>query len=319
MTDSFDVIIIGGSYAGLAAGMALGRALRRVLVIDSGEPCNRFTPYSHNFITQDGKAPGEIGALAREQVGRYGTVRLVEDWVSGAEGRFAGGGFLAGGLAGGGLVSGRGGFAVRTASGSVFGARKLVFATGIRDILPPIEGFDACWGISVLHCPYCHGYEMWNEQTGILSNGEEGFDLSRLISNWTSDLTLYTNGVPTLKDEQREKLGQKGISIVEKEVDSLEHCNGHLQHIIFKDGTKASVRALYSRRPFEQHCPVPAVLGCELTMEGYIQIDGSQMTTVPGVYACGDNSSRIRTVANAVATGTLTGMMINRELILEDF
>jgi thioredoxin reductase len=302
MTDSknFDVIIIGGSYAGLAAGMALGRASRQVLIIDSGEPCNKQTPHSHNFITQDGTPPKEIAILAKRQVERYSTVKFFN------------------GLATTG-VKREDGFEIGVGSGETFRAKKLIFATGIRDLIPDMEGFSACWGISVLHCPYCHGYEVRNEKTGILDNGEDGFEFAKLISNWTKDLTLFANGASTLTTEQREKLEKHPIRIVEKEVERLAHSNGHLQNIIFKDGTMSSVKALYARIPLEQHCQIPKTLGCELSGDGYIKIDTAQKTTINGVFACGDNVTRVRTLANAVAMGTTTGMMVNKEIILENF
>jgi thioredoxin reductase len=185
--------------------------------------------------------------------------------------------------------------------------------------MPDIDGYAACWGISVLHCPYCHGYEVRNEKTGILGNGEYGFEFSTLISNWTKDLTLYTNGRSTLTNEQAEKLASHNISIIESEIEKLEHTDGHLQNIIFKDGTSTPVKAIYSRSPFEQHCSIPETLGCELTEDGYIKIDPMQKTTVPGVFACGDNVTRMRTVANAVSMGTTAGAMVNKEIVLEEF
>ena len=175
----FDVIIIGGSYSGLAAAMALGRALRNVLIIDSGKPCNRQTPYSHNFLTQDGKTPKEIASLAKQQVDQYNTVQFLN------------------GVATNGLKT-NAGFEIHTNTGKVFTARKIIFATGIKDIMPDIPGFADSWGISVLHCPYCHGYEVKYLPTGILGNGNYGFEFSTLISNWTKDLTIYTNGPSTL-------------------------------------------------------------------------------------------------------------------------
>jgi thioredoxin reductase len=297
---TFDVIIVGGSYSGLAAGMALARALKKVLIIDSGKPCNRQTPYSHNFITHDGDTPAEIAALANLQVRRYDTVKFFD------------------GLAISGIRTEMG-FDIQVASGETFIAKKLIFATGIRDIMPDIDGVEACWGISVLHCPYCHGYEVRNEKTGILGNGEYGFEFSKLISNWTKDLTLFTNGASILTTEQTEKLENHRIKIVEKEIEKLEHINGYLQNIIFKDGATSSVKAIYTRSLFEQHCPIPEILGCELTEEGYIKIDAFQKTTVNGIFACGDNATRMRAVANAVAMGTTTGMMVNKELIEENF
>jgi thioredoxin reductase len=295
-----DLIIVGGSYSGLAAGMALGRALRKVLIIDNGKPCNRQTPYSHNFITHDGKRPDEIAALARQQVERYDTVSFFNGLaIKGAKTEF--------------------GFEIQVSSGETFSAKKVIFATGIKDIMADIEGYAECWGISVLHCPYCHGFEVRNERTGILGNGEYGFEFSNLISNWTKDLTLFTNGKSALTAEQTAKIEKHNIKIVEKEIERLEHSNGQLQSIIFKDGTTSSVKAIYAKSPFEQNCNIPETLGCELTDQGYIKTDFLQKTTVHGIYASGDNSTRIRTVANAVAMGTTAGMMANKEIIEEEF
>ena len=299
-TKTFDVIIVGGSYSGLAAGMALGRALRKVLIIDSGNPCNRYTPYSHNFITQDGKIPGKIAALARQQVKKYSTVEFFDGLALTAEKK-------------------SGIFHVSTGSNTQFSGKKLIFATGVHDLLPDIDGFKECWGKSVIHCPYCHGYEVRNERTGILGNGEYAFEFASLIFNWTKDLSVYTNGKSTLTPEQTEKLASRNISIVEDEIDRLEHSGGYIQKIIFKNSTPATLTALYSKPPYKQHCGIPALLGCEISNEGYINVDSSQKTTVPGVFACGDNTTRMRTVANAVAMGTTAGIMVNKELISEEF
>jgi len=302
MTNSqyFDVIIVGGSYSGLAAGMALGRALRQVLIIDSGKPCNRQTPHSHNFIAQDGKTPGEIALLARQDVEKYGTVKFFKDLaIKGVRKEI--------------------GFEIQTASGETFGAKKIIFATGIKDIMPDLEGYAECWGMSVLHCPYCHGYEVRNESTGILGNGDYGFEFSNLISNWTKDLTLFTNGISALTTEQTAKIEKHKINIVEKEIEKLEHANGYLQNIIFKDGTTSPIKVIYARSNFEQQCAIPENLGCEFTELGYIRVDPLQKTTVHGIYACGDNTTRIRTLANAVATGTTSGMMANKEIVEEEF
>jgi len=296
----FDVIIIGGSYAGLAAGMALGRALKRVLIIDAGEPCNRQTPHSHNFLTQDGKTPSAIAALGKRQVQLYDTVTFFN------------------GLATSGRKT-KNGFEIQVASCKTFRAGKLIFATGIKDTMTDIEGFSACWGISVLHCPYCHGYEIRNEKTGIIGNGDYGYEVVKLISNWTADLVLFTNGASTLTAAQAKQLEKHKIKIVEKAIERLEHNDGYVQNIVFSDGTKSGVKAIYAPRPFEQHSWIPESLGCELTEDGYIKIDAFNETTVSDVFACGDNSSRMRTVANSVAAGTAAGITASKRIIFDNF
>ncbi len=298
---NFDVIIIGGSYSGLAAAMALGRALVSVLVIDSGKPCNRQTPHSHNFLTQDGKEPADIAAIGKQQVALYDTVQFFD------------------GLAISGQRTSNGLFEIQTASGEIFWADKLIFATGIKDIMPDVEGFVDCWGISVLHCPYCHGYEVRDQPTGILGSGENGYELAKLISNWTKDLTLFTEGKSKLTPEQIEKLEKHPIRVEEKRIERLEHIDGNLRQIIFEDGSKVPVKAIYTRTPFEQHCKIPGQLGCELTDDGYVRVDALQETTVDDVYACGDNVSRMRTLANAVAMGTTAGMAVSKKLVFERF
>lgn len=294
----YDVIVVGGSYAGLAAAMALGRAMRSVLLIDSGLPCNRQTPFSHNFLTQDGTAPAKIAAIASAQVAAYPTVEFLTALAT-KVGKTATG------------------FELQIATGQVFSASKLIFATGIKDTMPEIDGFAESWGKSALHCPYCHGYEVAHRATGILANGDEAFEMAKLISNWTKALTVFTNGKSMLKQEQSAILDRLGIRIVEKGLRKFVHTDGLIESIEFQDGSAAPIQVMYARLPFLQHCPLPAQLGCELTEPGYIQVDPFQKTSVHGVFACGDNSSRMRTVANAVATGTTAGMMVNKELIEE--
>ncbi|HYF68921.1 MAG TPA: NAD(P)/FAD-dependent oxidoreductase [Ohtaekwangia sp.] len=297
---SFEVIIIGGSYAGLSAAMALGRSLRKVLIIDSVLPCNRQTPHSHNFITQDGEKPAVIADKARDQVLKYNTIKLLND------------------VAVGGKKNGNG-FEITTQTGQTFTASKLVFATGIKDNMPDIKGFAECWGISVVHCPYCHGYELRDVKTGILANGERAFHIASLVNNLTNNISLLTSGPADFTAEQIAKLDKHKVKIIETKVVEIEHDLGHISNVVFSDGTKIDFKALYAALPFTQHSSIPVTLGCELTEQGYIKIDGFQKTTIDGAFACGDNSAMMRSVANAVYSGNLTGAMVNRALTEEFF
>ncbi len=302
MTDNqkIDVIIVGGSYAGLSAAMSLARALRNVLIIDSGKPCNSQTPYSHNFITQDGKSPQEISTLAKQQVEKYDTVKFYN------------------GLATSGIKT-ENGFEITTQIGDKFSSKKLIFATGVKDIMPNIKGFSECWGISIIHCPYCHGYEYSNDKTGVFANGDIAFEIGKLINNWTKDLSIFTNGKSTLTEEQVWKLKKHNIKIVEKEINYFIHKNGHIDSIIFKDNTSETIKALYTRPKFAQNCEIPKQLGCILTEQEYLKIDPFQKTTEHGIYACGDNTSMLRAVSYAIAMGGIAGGMANREMIEEEF
>lgn len=296
----FDVIIIGGSYSGLSAAMALGRSLRNVLIIDENKPCNSQTPHSHNFITQDGETPANIAMKARVQVQKYKTVKFYD-------GRAAKG------------IKTKNGFEVETVVGNKYEAKKLIFATGVKDIMPNIENFSECWGRSIIHCPYCHGYEVRNQKTGILGNGEYGFEFSKMINNWTKDLTLYTNGKSTLTDEETNKLNDNNINIIELEIDKIIQTKGELESILFKDGSKSDLRALYSKLPVVQNTDIPEELECQLTESGHILVDDFQKTTIEGIYACGDSTTLFRSVANAVAMGNVAGAIANKDLIQEQF
>lgn len=299
-SNQYEVIIIGGSYAGLASAMALGRSLRKVLVIDAGKPCNRQTPHSHNFLTQDGNTPADISRIGREQVAKYHTVTFLD------------------GLA----IEGKktdSGFEIRTEKGELYESKKLIFASGVKDILPAIQGLAECWGISVIHCPYCHGYEVRNQPTGILANGEFAFEFGKMITNWTKDLTLFTNGKSTLIEEQTSLLQSKNVRIIETEIKEIQHQKGQVQAINLADGSSVSLKALYAKPEFEQNSSILGSLGCELKSNGYLEVDQLHKTTVPGVFACGDNTNMFRSVAFAVSSGTMAGAACNKELIDENF
>ena len=302
MTDSkiFDAIIVGGSYAGLSAAMALGRSLRNVLIIDSGFPCNSQTPHSHNFLTQDGKTPQEISTLAIQQVQNYETIKFYS------------------GLAIRGTKMGNG-FEITTAKNDKFTARKLIFATGIKDIMPDIKGFAASWGISIIHCPYCHGYEYRNQNTGIIANGTRAFHLASLVHNLTDKITILTMGKADFNAEQLNKLNENSINIIETKISEFENDKGILKKVVFDDNTKIPFNFAYAAIPFLQHSDIMASLGCELTEHGFIKVDEFQKTTIEGVYACGDNSNMMRSIANAVYTGNFTGAVVNGELTKEQF
>ncbi|MEJ7558462.1 MAG: NAD(P)/FAD-dependent oxidoreductase [Pedobacter sp.] len=296
----YEVIVIGGSYAGLSAAMALGRSLRKVLIIDSGLRCNRQTPHSHNFLTQDGERPGVIADKARAEVLKYPTVKLINDIaISGSKSE--------------------NGFVIGTKSGQQFSSQKLIMASGIMDIMPDIKGFLECWGISVVHCPYCHGYEIAKQKTAILANGARAIHLASLVNNLTNDLTILTNGKADFNEEELQKLNSHQIKIVETGLSEILHQDGQLETLIFEDGSTEHFSALYAAVKFTQHSNIPVSLGCELTEHGHIQVNNFQATTVKGIYACGDNSTMLRAVASAVYSGNLAGAMVNKELTDDQF
>lgn len=296
----YDVIIIGGSYAGLSAAMALGRSLKNTLIIDNGIPCNRQTPHSHNFITQDGEKPKVIAERAREQVAQYKSIEFLN--AKAIKGK---------------KLEGK--FEIQTEEGDKIFAKKLIFATGIKDLLPEIKGFTACWGISVIHCPYCHGYEFKGKKTAIMIDNEKAFHIAQLVNNLTDNITILTSGKTYFSDVQLQKLQDNHIEIIDKEVLEIVHHLGNVNAVTFTDGSQVKFDAIYASVPFIQHSQIPQELGCELNEQGYIKTDSFQMTNIEGVFTCGDNTSPMRSVANAVAAGNLTGAMVNYILTEENF
>lgn len=296
----YDVIILGGSYAGLSAAMALGRLQQTVLVIDGGLPCNRQTPHSHNFLTQDGETPQAIAKKAKEQVLHYPTVSFYE------------------GLA----LTGekiQNGFQITTEKKDQFQSKKLIIASGIKDIMPDINGLSACWGISIIHCPYCHGYEFRGKKTAILAQADKAMHLASLVDNLTDRITVLTADKSTFTQAQLFKFKQKNIEVIETSILEINHNQGYVQSVVLQDKTELDFEVIYAPLAFEQNSDIPLYLGCELTESGHLKVDAFQQTTVEGIYACGDNASSMRSVAGAVASGSLAGAMVVRALSEELF
>ncbi|HLA56428.1 MAG TPA: NAD(P)/FAD-dependent oxidoreductase [Flavobacterium sp.] len=297
MPQRYDVIIIGGSSAGLSAAMTLGRSLRKVLVIDSNEPCNIQTPRSHNFITQDGKAPAEIAAFIKQEVLKYPTITFIADKAINA-------------------IAEENGFTVETKT-EKFQTENILLATGLTDMMPDIPGFAECWGISILHCPYCHGYEVRGQETAILANGEAAYHLGILINHWTQKITALTNGISELRNEEAEKLSALNINVIENEIEAFVHTDGQLEKVKFKDGTYFPIKVMYASIPFRQQSDLAEKLGCKFNAHGHIDIDAEQRTSITGVYAAGDNTAQHRAISVAAASGTRAGFAINAEMILK--
>lgn len=298
-TAAYEVIIIGGSYAGLSAAMTLGRSLRTVLIIDSGTPCNRNSPRAHNLIGFDNETPEAIAYKAREQVLKYHTVTLLNARAK--------------------AVSGRDNeFEVTTYNGIAFLGKKVLLATGITDIMPDIPGFGDCWGKTVIHCPYCHAYEIASKKIGILAHGEAGFEMSRLMRQWSKSISLLTNDNEPFTFEEMKRLKDKDIPVFPKAIAEIRHSNGQIACVAFADGTTEDFEALYARAGVRQSTMIPIDMGCELDAHGFVLVDDFQRTNIPGLFAAGDNTTAMRSIARAVAAGNTAGICINHELINED-
>lgn len=292
----YDVIIIGGSYAGLAAAMPLARARRKVLIIDEGQRRNRFAAHSHGFLTQDGMAPDVIAARAREQLLAYPSVT----WLSGRA-----------------VSAGRSGqvFSVTVEGESKHEASRIILAAGVTDQLPDIPGLAERWGKHVFHCPYCHGYELSQGQIGVLATSELAMHQALLLPDWGST-TLFLNQVFEPNPSQLEQLVARGVALNRAKVARID---GNAD-VLLADGGHIRLDGLFVATRLEVTTPIPAMLGCEFD-EGVfgrvIKTDAMKMTSVPGVYACGDIARFAGSVTLAVGDGNLAGLAAHRSLIFE--
>ncbi|MDO5895589.1 NAD(P)/FAD-dependent oxidoreductase [Agrobacterium sp. Azo12] len=299
MTDTmYDVIIIGGSYAGLSAAIQLGRARRKVLIIDEGLRRNRFAAHSHGFITQDGVDPAVIAAKAREQVLNYPTVT----WLSG---RADSAQKLA-------TSDTDAGFEVFAKSARHL-SRRLLLATGVKDLLPAIEGLAERWGKAVFHCPYCHGYELNQGPIGVIAGSELSMHHALMLPDW-GPTTLLLNDAFTPDTEQLAALTARGTTLVRCPITAI---TGHAD-INLADGRVLSFAGLFAMAPFELASPIATDLALEMEqgpLGATIKTDVMKETSLPGVFACGDAARPMASVALAVGDGNLAGAGVHRSLM----
>jgi thioredoxin reductase len=293
-----DAIIIGGSFAGLSAAMYLARGRRSVCIIDTGLPRNRFAAHSHGFFGQDGAAPGAMLATARSQVAAYPTVTFVDGAAASASGEADG-------------------FSVTLETGEVLESRRLVLAFGISDELPAIPGLAERWGNSVIHCPYCHGYEFSGQRLGVLNLSPMSIHQALLISEW-GPTTFYLNGGPEPDAEALSSLRERGIAIEPAAVTALHGDGARLSTIELADGRTPAVDALYIGPRNRLNSGIAEQLGCELDeapLGQIIRTDDTKMTTVPGVFAAGDITRGAHTVTWASSDGVMAGLAVHRSLV----
>lgn len=293
-----DVLIIGGSYAGLSAALYLARGRHDVVVLDTGSPRNRFSPAAHGFFTRDGSVPADMIRAARVQVESYPSA-VVRDAEAVDVDVIAGG------------------FGVATAAGDIVQARRLVIASGVRDILPSIPGLEARWGKSVLHCPYCHGHEYAGRRLGVLYTDDTSVHRALLIANW-GPTTLLLNGADRPGADDATRLSARGVAVQSGRVVALEGAGSTLEQVVLADGRPVSLDALYVAPRVEMRDVVARTLGCttrETPAGEILAVDERWQTSIPGVYAAGDVARQPSLVATAVADGALAGTTVSQSLI----
>jgi thioredoxin reductase len=302
MEEQYDVLIVGGSFAGLSAAMQLARARRRVLLIDAGKPRNRFASHAHGFFGQDGVPPPDVVAAATRQLLKYPTVSLVTGEAKRAH-RVAGG------------------FRIELADGSCSQASRLILATGIRDILPPaLSGLAERWGVSVLHCPYCHGYEVGDRRLGVLATHPLSIHQAMLIPDW-GPTTWFTQGIVEPDEREATRLRARGVEIERTPVAEILGEAPAISALRLIDGREIQIDALFIGARTEMTCDLPEQLGCAID-EGplgpVIRVDEWKETSVAGVYAAGDASTAMTNATFASASGVMAGVAAHRSLIYAD-
>lgn len=290
----YDVIVIGGSYAGMAAALQLVRARRSVRVIDAGERRNRFASHSHGFLGQDGADPGEIAANARRQLEAYPTL----SWHEGRAG----------------AISGRvDNFTVTSTDGELHQGRRILLAIGVADQLPPIPGLAERWGKAVFHCPYCHGYEIDQGRIGIIGTGPMSIHQAELLTDW-GDVTLLANEAMELSPNARSALEHRGVTIDEVRIDKIE---GHAD-VVMADGRRLRFAGLFTVSRTDPSGSLAEAIGCtleETPIGAQVRTDAENKTSVPGVFACGDLARAPHSVSLAVGSGAMAGAQVHRSLL----
>jgi thioredoxin reductase len=294
----YEVIIVGGSYAGLSAGLALGRARKRTLIIDAGQRRNRFAHEAHGFLGQDGRAPEAIAAGGRAEVAAYPTITFLDGTAVTA-------------------AQDKDGFVVGMEGGATHTAARLILATGVTDDLPDLPGLREGWGKGVLHCPYCHGYEVAGQRLGVLALVPFATHQANMIPDW-GPTTFLTNGVISLAANERAALERRGVVIEETPVASVLNAGAGLAGVRLTDGRTIALDALFTGVPTRLTSPLAAQLGCAIddTLVGpIIRVEAIGQTTVPGVYAAGDAAQMMKVIPSAVASGYTVGALAHSSLI----
>lgn len=293
----YDVVIIGGGPAGLSAALALGRARKSVLLCDAGPRRNARAEHIHNFVTRDGTPPQEFRDVARAQLGPYPSVELRDTPVLAIEGQ-------------------RGAFTVRV-EGGVVEARRVILCTGMIDEALAIEGFRELWGHAIFQCPYCHGWEHRERPWGYFARSAATLHFPVLLRSWTQDVTVFTGGAFDVPAEPRAQLESAGVRVETDRVTRLHRRDGALLGVELASGRVAPCEALFAHPP-QHHVELVTALGLALDDEGFVRVDPmTRETSIPGVYAAGDLTSRMQGAIIAAAFGTQAAGMLNHELTAE--
>lgn len=293
-----DVIIVGGGPAGLSAALVLGRSRMQVVVCDAGQPRNAASQAAHGFLSREGAHPRELLRISRDQLRPFAVA-------------FRGAAAVR-------AVQHAGGFEVELEDGSVVAARKLLLATGVVDVLPEIPGLRPLWGTSVFSCPYCHGWELRDQSLAVYGKAGVATERAVLLTAWTSDLIVCSDGPGGFSPEQASVLAGAGIPVYEQKIRRLKEHNGYLAGVEFADGSTIGCRGLFLKPDLLYTNALAKDLGCRLAQNGALQIDEKCQTSVASVYAAGDCTGASGQIAGMAAAGAKVAHAIVSSLVHEN-
>jgi thioredoxin reductase len=292
--NNYDILVIGGGAAGLNAALVLLRARRRVAVVDAGHPRNSPATTMHGFLSRDGLPPTELLTLGRSEVAGYGG-----DIINGT------------------VTELHPGFSATLADGTVLGARRVLVTTGLGDRIPGIPGLAERWGRDVLHCPYCHGYEVRDQPLGVIGGGAEAIAHAMLIRQWSDDVTLFA-GDADLTPEQAEVLAARGVRVQPGAVRRIVVEHDALRGVELENGLVIDRAAVFVRPTFAPHDALLRDIGCDVDEQGWTVHDAAGATSVPGVYVAGNAGDPRAQIVTAAGQGSAAAIAINSDLVAEE-
>ena len=301
MDEIWDCIVVGGGAAGLSAALVLGRARRRTLVVDAGRPSNAVAHGIGGLLGHDGRPPADLYALGREELAAYPTVEVRTGEVAAGEAH-------------------DGAFVLTLADGTTERAKRVLLASGMDYRHADLPGVAERWGRSVFHCPFCHGWEVRDRALGVIDPGPAGAQRALMLTLWSDDVTLYTDGPATLDPVDAARLRAAGIPVVEQRVAALEGPGDDLEAVVLADGSTRACGGVLLPVTLHQRSPLAAQLGAEAAPPGMIAADAVAVdpmfaTSVPGLFAAGDLGATMPSVANAVAAGSNAAAAVVHSLV----
>ena len=296
-----DCAVIGGGPAGLNASLVLGRSRGKTVLFDDNKPRNAVVSESHGFITRDGVDPQEFKRIGLAELAKYPDVEIQKQRVIRVHKE-------------------NGLFRLEAEDGKMFKAKRIILAMGFKEVLPDVERVEEFYGKSLFSCPFCDGWELRDKPLAVISENQWAFHMAQVVSNWTEDLIVCTNGKQTLLADEKSLLESRGIRVHEEKIQTLNGANGKLKEILFEGGSAISTEGGFVTPEWVQASDIAVSLGCKLNDRGGVESDFMKRTNIEGVYACGDVSmAGASQLILAAGEGSMAAISINAAMIEEKF